>query len=64
MREDLQRHLGVGEEREHDHRHSLFARRRRRSLRGKVGRPRTPGTHIALIRRISGEHLGWDEGTT
>jgi putative transposase len=34
---------------------------RRRSLQGKVGRPRIPREHIAFVRRISGDHPEWGE---
>jgi hypothetical protein len=34
---------------------------RRRSMRGKVGRPRISREHIAFIRRISGDHPEWGE---
>jgi putative transposase len=34
---------------------------RRRSSRGKVGRPRIPREHIAFVRRISTDHPEWGE---
>ena len=34
---------------------------RRRSRRGKVGRPQIPREHIAFIRRISSDHPEWGE---
>ncbi len=34
---------------------------RRRSNRGKIGRPKIPREHIAFIRRISGDHPEWGE---
>ena len=34
---------------------------RRKSSTGKVGRPRIPSEHIALIKRISRENPGWGE---
>ena len=34
---------------------------RRRSTRGKIGRPRIPREHVAFVRRISTDHPEWGE---
>ena len=43
------------------HRQGFKAMWRRKSRPGRIGRPRIPRKHIALIKRISGDHPGWGE---
>ena len=43
------------------HRQGLRLFWRRRSRRGKVGRPQIPREHIAFIQRISSDHPEWGE---